>query len=257
MDSVELETFLMENVGKYEKQYVIKSHEVDCNGFLRIVALMNFLQDIATEHADSFGLGLEVCRRHNLAWVGSDYLIRILRMPRLHETIKIVTWPSEEKLWGAMRDFVVTDGHNELIMQATSQWVLVDFVRRRPVVLKKYFPDYKCFEEHVLSTDFPQIDHVSDGHLTEFQVRFDDIDVNKHVNNAVYAVWAAEGLSYDFRNQYIPCEIQICFKKEALPGTKVVVSTAMHENESLHNISDKDTGVELARCRIQWRLFTS
>ena len=62
-------------VSKYVKEYTVRSHETDCHGFLRVLSLMNVLQDIAVEHAESFGLGLRDCLKQNLAWVGSNYLV--------------------------------------------------------------------------------------------------------------------------------------------------------------------------------------
>ena len=38
-------------VSKYVKEYTVRSHEADCHGFLRVLSLMNVLQDIAVEHA--------------------------------------------------------------------------------------------------------------------------------------------------------------------------------------------------------------
>ena len=243
---------------KYHKEYTVKNYEVDCHGFLRILSLMNILQDIATENADLLGLGLEICREHNLSWVGSNYLIQILRMPKLNEHMKITTWPAEKKLWGAIRDFIITDESGAPIIKASSQWVLIDFVRRRPVMLNKYFPDYNCLEERVLETEFPKIDIAEDGaDIKEFSVRFDDIDVNEHVNNSIYPLWASESVAPNFRKTHLPAQIEVAFKKEALYGEKVTVSTIMNDDVSGHVIRDKNSGDELALCRIKWQPITS
>lgn len=248
----------MKTVQKYQKEYVVKSYEVDCHSFLRILSLMNFLQDIATENAEFLGLGLDACREHGVAWVGSNYLIRITRLPKLHENIRIITWPAEEKLWGAIRDFVVLDGTGTEIIKASSQWVLIDFSRRRPVMLKKYFPDYCCVSERAIVTDFPKINVENVVEKTKtFCVRYDDIDVNEHVNNAVYPVWASEGVCSDFRKKHFPAEIEICFKKEVLYGENVDVMTSLNDFESRHVIQCQSTKDELALCRIQWREITS
>ena len=87
--------------------------------------------------------------------------------------------------------------------------------------------------------------------------KIDDIDVNNHVNNAVYPVWASESLNRDFRLTHLPQEIEICFKKEALYGEKVEVRTKINESESFHLILDKNSGAELAECRFKWRELTS
>lgn len=244
-------------VSKYRKTYVVKSYEVDCHSFLRILSLMNALQEVAVEHADSFGLGLENCLTQNLAWVGSNYLIRISRLPRLHEKFTIETWPSVTKLWGAIRDFRVTDEAGKVIITAASQWVLIDIDRRRPVMLKKYFPDYEALEERVAEVQDIQFDEKMlpperADRITDFMVRFDDIDINGHVNNCVYPLWASESTDSSFRLNHLPTEIELCYKKEALYGKTVTVSTQMAEDESRHLICDKKSGDELALCRIKW-----
>ena len=52
------------HISKHVKNYTVKSHEVDCHGFLRLLSLMNILQDIAVEHADTLGVGLDICKEH-------------------------------------------------------------------------------------------------------------------------------------------------------------------------------------------------
>ncbi len=249
---------MSQQITKYIKEYTVKSYEADCHGFLRILTLMNILQDIACENADLLGLGFAQCHAHNLIWVGSNYLIKIKRLPRIDEHFVIETWPAEAKLWGAIRNFNIKDTNGEVIACASSQWVLVDYERRRPVALSKYFPDYKCLDERVMEDDFHKLPEVENPDLIkEFAVRFDDIDVNNHVNNAVYPVWASESLDSKYRISHLPTEIELNFKKEALFGEKVKVETKQNESESIHVIRDEKSGDELAKCLIKWREITS
>lgn len=242
------------HISKHVKNYTVKSHEVDCHGFLRLLSLMNILQDIAVEHADTLGVGLDICKEHNLAWVGSNYLLKIERLPRLHENFSIATWPAESKLCSAIRDFEVVDENGNILLKATSQWVLIDLERRRPVVIKKYFTGYETINERAVTTDFMKTDNLPAAEMQyEYLVRFDDIDINKHVNNAVYALWATESVEPAYRFEHLPQEIEICYKKEALYGTTVVVQTQMISDESLHCIRDKNSNSVLALCRIKWQ----
>ena len=218
-------------VKKYLKDYVVKSYEADCHGFLRLLTLMNYLQDIACENADALGLGFEACAEQNLAWVGSNYLIEIKRLPRIDEHFSIETWPSGTKLWGGVRDFNIKSADGEIIASAISQWVLIDVERRRPVILSKYFPEYKVLEERALNADFTKFEEFENPDtVTEIAVRFDDIDVNN--------------------------QLEICYKKEALYGEKIIVKTKQNESETLHAICDKESGAVLADCQIKWREIT-
>lgn len=244
-------------ISKYKKEYCVKSYETDCHGFLRIVTLMNWLQDIAFENAEFLGFGLEACRAQNLAWVGSDYAVKIHRMPRLEEHITIETWPAEEKLWGAIRDFIIKDENGEIIALASSQWVLIDYKQRRPVILKKHFPRYSFIPERVIAEDFPKINPPQSNNVYEFAVRFDDVDVNNHANNAVYPLWASESIDRTYRAEHFISEMNISFKKEALYGEKVAIYTTHEQDESLHLITDKNTNTPLAACRFKWAKITS
>ena len=137
----------MLQITKYRKEYAVKSYETDRNGFLRIVSLMNILQDIATENAEMLGFGFETCHAKGLGWVGSNYLLLIDRFPQMGEHIIIETWPAEERLWGAIRNFEVKDQTGKTFMRVKSQWVLIDIERRRPVALSKHFPEYNFLNE--------------------------------------------------------------------------------------------------------------
>ncbi len=244
-------------VFKYKKQYQVKSYEVDCHSFLRIVSLMNFLQEAAVESAEALGFGFEKCRDKGVVWVGSNYLIKVERLPKMNEHIVIDTWPAEGKLWGAVRNFLVKDENDNIIIRAISQWVLIDYARRRPVMLNKYFPEYDFLDEKVMDDDFHKLPLVENpDSIKDILVRYDDIDINNHVNNAVYPLWAGEGLEPDYRMKHTPAEIEVCFKKEALLGERIEVCTKQTDNESLHTILDKNSGAELADVRFIWREIT-
>lgn len=244
-------------IAKYIKEYEVKSHEVDCHGSLRLLSLMNTLQDIAVENADKLGVGLETCLQHGLAWVGSNYMVQITRLPQQYERFTIETWPAMQKICSAIRDFAVKDEAGEIIIKASSQWVLIDIVRRRPVPVKKYFSGYETVNERMIDTDFPKMAELETEKATRttFKVRFDDIDVNKHVNNTVYPLWASESVACEYRLEHMPAEIELSYKKEALYGETVEVLTVQDGNESRHSILDSRSGDELAQCRILWRKF--
>ncbi len=241
-------------IGKFVREYLIRSYECDCNGTLRIVALMNIFQDVADSHASQLGIGMEHCLKHGLAWVGSNYHIKIDRMPAWHEKITVTSWPAAEKKIGAVRDFEVRDEKQNIIISASSQWVLIDFARKRPVALRENMPDYQVINERALNTDFPKIGIPERPDVVRhFEVRYDDIDVNRHVNNAVYPLWATESTENDFRLTHQPQEIEIAFKKETLYGEIIEVVSQIDDNISIHGLTAKDDDREVARLRIVWK----
>lgn len=239
---------------KFTKEYDIRTYECDINSRLRVLTLMNILQDIADSHASDLYLGLEFCLSRGLAWVGSHYHLKISRLPGLHETIKVVTWPAEEKKLGAVRDFIVYGQDGKPAITASSQWILIDFARKRPVALKDNLPDYKVIPERALETDFPKLPDLERVDCKRcFSVRFDDIDINRHVNNAVYPLWATEAVGSDFRGSHFPAEIEIAFKKEGHLGEDVEIETQIDGKVSLHSVKACGDGRELSRLKITWQ----
>ncbi len=239
---------------KFKKEYIVKSYEADAHGFLRIMALMNILQDAADGSAIELGFGFEQCWEKGVSWVGSNYLIEINRLPKIHEKFIIETWPAEAKLWGAIRDFIVRDESGNILINASSQWVLIDINRKRPVPLAKYFEGYKAIDERAIDIEFSRADNFENPQTEKnFVVRFDDIDINRHVNNAVYPLWASESVGKDWRETHTPKRIELWFKKEALYGQEIKVLTKFIGDTSEHSITDDTKENELARCKIEWK----
>lgn len=244
----------MNNSGYFSREYAIKSYECDCNGKLRIITLMNIFQDVADSHASKIGVGIEHCLANGLAWVGSNYHIKISRMPEWHEKIVVKTWPSGKSKLIATRDFRVEDANGNTIIVASSQWVLIDFAKKRPVALENNLPEYPLIEERSLDTDFPKYDAPKrDDFIQSVKVRYDDIDVNKHVNNSIYPLWATECVGNDFRAEHQPIELEISFKKECCYGDSVKIRTQVEEKTTLHSITVPADNREVARLRILWK----
>jgi acyl-ACP thioesterase len=237
----------------FEKTAEIKSYECDKNGDLRIITLMNIFQDTADSHAGTMGVGLSHCLEHGLAWVGSAYHIKIGRLPKIHDKITIKTWPSLKNKLTAIREFEVTNEAGEKLIAASSQWVLLSAEKRRPVSLADNLPPFTNHPVRAIDTDFSKIEEADRIDFSKpFYVRFDDIDINNHVNNAVYPLWATEGVPTDFRMAHAPAALEISFKKEGLFGEAIKVLTRIDGLTTLHSIRGGDDR-ELARVRIGWR----
>lgn len=245
-------------MGKIEKmvhKYVVKSFECDRRDTLRLLTLLNMFQDIADDSANSIGIGYDYLRTIGKAWVLTAMNVQIDRMPMLQEEITIKSWPSDFSALYTEREFEVWSAAGERIIRACSQWIVIDFATRRPMHLKDCLPTYEPIPEKVIAENrFPKLPAVERDDYTErFLVRYDDIDRNDHVNNAIYSLWASESLLPQYRIEHIPAAMLINFRKEGLFGEKILVHTQMDGDNSLHSIQASDDNRELARVRFAWR----
>lgn len=238
---------------KCKKTYIINSFECDFKAKLRIHSLFNLLQDMADTHADEIGVGYDFCKKSGLGWVGGAYHLKMNQWPKWRDQITIETWPSGTTAACGIRDFQAKNQSGEVILNATSQWVLVDMARMRPVPVAKHLPNYRLVEERALVSAFAKIG-TPEGvpTTTYFPVHIDDIDLNEHVNNALYPTWALDGLDDSFLANHRPEEIQISFKRPAKRGDKIAVDTYQNSRETVHIIRNEDGTVEYARVRFVW-----
>jgi medium-chain acyl-[acyl-carrier-protein] hydrolase len=209
---------------------------------MRPMMLMNELQSVADDHAEQLGFGRTFCLANDIAWVVTHYLIDIIEIPTEGEELTFSTWPSEHAALKASRDFEVRGADGRLMVRATSQWILIDLATRRPLRLSDRLPNFESFPQRAYDKSFDKFADFELQKSHEFKCRYDDVDVNQHINNAVYAVWATESVGFDFRNSHKLCGIELNFKKEIaanVPG--VIVDTLIDDNVSYHRIRTSDT----------------
>lgn len=243
------------SANKLSIPYTIRSYEGDQNNHLRMVTLMNILQEAAVKDAANRGFGMEFCIQNNMTWVGNDYVIEILRMPVVDDKIVVTTWPSTEEKMSACRDFVITDEKGEVLIKATSRWLLISLDKKRPLPVAGRLGEHYLIEERALLTDFPKMPEIADdAPCYQFKVRYDDIDINKHINNAVYILWASEAVEHAWRLERLPSKIQVNFRKEGFWGEDIEVLTQTAGNITHSSVRAKgENQRELAKVAIEWK----
>ena len=238
-------------ITKYTKEGRLKTYRCDRYGFWRPVALMNKLQGLATTHAEMLGAGPRYCASKNIAWVLTHMFVDVVDMPRIEEELVYSTWPASSGPVRSERDFEIKDKNGKLRVRAISQWVLIDLHTRRPVRLSDYFPDWECVPERVWEREFDKGPDFIPTKSSVVACRFDDIDINQHVNNAVYTTWATESVGFDYRNSHKLRGIDIYFEHEIKPQTSTVrIEVAFDGNTTRHKIMTNE--IEHAKVICYW-----
>ena len=239
---------------KYTQEHKIYSYECDKDGKIRLLTLFNLLQHMADSHADLLDVGYKCFSQKNITWVGVNYALHINKRPSWNETVKIETWPSGLSPARATRDFKVTSENGDCLFTASSQWVIIDLETGRPQPTKKYVEGLESLPERALETSFPTFQKIERTDFEKhFYVRYDDIDINKHVNNAIYPVWASESVPNEYRENNDIKEIEITFKKSAFYGDEIIVLTQIEDDITIHQIFSSDKTKEFASVRIKWQ----
>ena len=236
---------------KYTEIRQLQAYQCDRYGSVRPLILMNELQSMADTHAEKLGVGRTFLLENNLAWVVTHYLVDITELPHENEKLQFITWPSVSDALRTVRDFEIRGADGRIMVRATSQWVLIDMERRRPIPLADKLPADILVNERAFNRTFDKFPDFDAEKTHIMKCRFDDIDVNQHINNAVYAVWATESVGYTYRNEHKLCGIELNYKKEINPETpEVAIDVKIDGNTSYHKIRTSD--IEHASVICHW-----
>lgn len=240
-----------------EKEYEIQYYEIDYKGRLLIASLMNYLGDIATRQSEEIGIGIDYLKEHGIAWVLYKWSIDMERYPSYGEKIKIRTKPYSFRKFYAYRIFEIIDSNENVIGTANSVWFLIDIKKRKAIRIPENM--YKAYGMDKDKNDILDIKKIKPPEKINnekiFDVRYSDIDTNKHVNNVKYLEWAIETVPLEVVVNYTVQRINITYEKETTYGHTIKVLTEIKDEDGnlicVHKIIDKEDR-ELALLETQW-----
>lgn len=238
----------------FSKTYPIKYYEMDLNMVLKPSALLNILQDIATVNAEMLGFGYSFVHPRNYAWFLIKYHMEFDEYPALVDDLTIKTEPRGVSKIIASRDFEIWDNQKRL-GRVVSNWMMIDLNAKSILPLAKVAPQMPLFEKRENDLAFEKIPAPENIDFEKsFEIRYDDIDSNRHVNNANYIVWAFEVLPYEFKGKHKLKTLDVVYKKEIAYGQNVVSQAQFDEENktSTHVLKNATTGEELCFVKALW-----
>lgn len=253
---MEMQTIKKIDDNFWAKTYPIAYYEMDFNHTIKPSALLNFLQDMATKNAEMLGFGPSFVFANNYAWFLIKYHMEFDEYPCALDEIVIKTEARGYSKLIANRDFEIWTTDNKRLGRIASNWMLIDLSTKRPLNLSKTIDFMPNYEKKETDLEFNKLftPEKIDYEKT-FEIRYDDIDVNQHVNNANYIVWAFETLPYEFRDKYKLKTLDIIYKKEIAFGHSIIsqVELNIKTKTSNHVVKNVSTDEELCLINAFWK----
>jgi acyl-ACP thioesterase len=242
----------------WTESFRARAYEVDATGRVSVPALANWLQETAGNHATALGWAVDALQAQGRTWVLARLHLCLGRAPDWREDVRVTTWPSGVLRLYALREFRLTGAGDRELGFATSGWVLLDLVGRRPVRLPGALEEMAHRTPgRVLADPFGKLPEVGDGGTGKsFEVRFSELDMNRHANNVSVIAWALDALPRDVVLGTSLAELEIEFRTEALLGDRVRSQVHRRDDTSarfLHRLVRESDGREVARARTLWR----
>lgn len=216
----------MINYENLETHFTVASYETDATGKLSLYALFNQFQELAGRHAEQLHVGYELLQQQRLAWVLSRITVHIRHLPDWGMQVQLRTWPKGINKLFALRDFALTDASGNLLVSATSAWLLLDLEKHRPYKIENLERDLQFPNAPHAINEVPGKIQIPETLQYSYQHAIvpSDIDINQHVNNAQYAKWVTDCFPETEFLQQPPQSVQINYLEETLPGDIVQIS---------------------------------
>ncbi len=211
------------NMDTYSETYIVRYSEVDRFGFLKLRTLFDYAQQVAGVHAGKLQLATAQLQQHHMTWMLARMRLRISDYPVACEEVHVRTWPSGLDRLFATREYEFSRPDGAVFAYASSCWLIFDTEKMR------ILPAGRVLEGTGLAEQDPGVPRFFTGLdklpipqeemplLRECTVGETQIDVNHHVNNAVYADYLQDAFGPGCR----PWEFQINYQKGIPPESRV------------------------------------
>lgn len=220
----------------FKEKYVVTSNDVDSSLQIRVSSLLRYMQETATNHADKIKFGHNELEKDNLIWVIIRMQIEINRLPKLDEEFYVTTHPGKSKVFMFPRYFQVYDKHNNLLLNASSTWVVLNYETRKVVI--NPFKDRKLPEdEDKIDLPLPEKALGESPVLVETRkAKYSEVDMNGHINNTRYVDYILDLHDSEFHKKKMVKSLLINFDKEIMEGDLISLYSNNQDPEIIHGL---------------------
>ena len=182
----------MQNV--YRTTFRVRSYECDANGHVNNAVYQQYLEDGATCASAALGFPMAWYAARGETWFLRAVRISYLQPCRANDELTLTTWISSRQRVRSNRQYEVARGDGATVLRATAEWVYVDLNTGRPRSIPTELTS-ECIHETPDNVEPLKLTApTADGRVFTWRhdVRRYELDVNQHVNNAVYLNWLEE-----------------------------------------------------------------
>ncbi|MBP5560436.1 MAG: acyl-[acyl-carrier-protein] thioesterase [Muribaculaceae bacterium] len=204
------------NIKLFKHVYHLTADQCDPQQEMPMSLLVSKLIDIATMHANSWGVGYARLVRDNQGWVLTRLTVEMERMPRVNEHYSIATWVEEYNRHFSQRHMEIADEQGNVIGHARTVWFVIDFATRASVDITKldYISDNALPEKPCPIAPQGRMLPVTPVREGSHMFTYTDCDINSHVNTVRYVELLLNQFDLDFHQHYFVHRLEMAFVKE-------------------------------------------
>ena len=241
-----------------EIDYAMLYGFLDPNKNVKFTKLIEIFQDVSEIDAAKFCVSVPQLLEHGLTWMLRRYRVTVHRLPSgADKGFRVKTFATPVRNLYSRRKFELWCGE-ELLVEAYAWYVLIDFAAAKPIrfdrceILKN---NMNMFCTDTNEVPEPRVQSLNEPMVSkDYEVRWQELDLNRHTNHSVFFTWALETVPKDIENHMSPHIVEVEFLHQ-IPFGLVTVETEELQGQSsgrqfLHSI--KTGGREAGRVYSFW-----
>lgn len=236
---------------EFTQQYHLTAGECNPQLEMPLPLLMSRIIEIATLHANNWGVGYAHLIQENQAWVLSRVTIEMKRYPRVNEAYSLTTWIEDYNRHFSLRNMEIQGADGETLGYARTVWVVINLATRESVDISSL----SYIRENISERQCPiaaqsRLRLQQETRSVEHTFGYVECDLNRHVNTIRYLELMLN--QFDLET-YDTCQVQrmeIAFMKETRYGETVMVKVDGSNPQNCVLSIDDSTGVSHCRGRL-------
>lgn len=254
-----------------EKKYFLSASDSNAEGQLSLASLTSNIIDIATDHANSLGIGNPSMTGMNAGWILSRLTIELFETPKVNSHYLLRTWIEEFNRHFSIRCFSVTSPDGKIYGYSRSIWLVIDTVTHKNLGLSHF----NLPQDLILGESAPiarqekhfqiqEKDSSKDGKsisathpATQYKFKYCDLDFYRHVNTVKYLTLLLNQYSLKDHDETRIKRIELSFLHEASYGMSTLLLRADSPEDELlssFQLLEENTGKDLLFARIKREL---
>ncbi len=183
---------MIDDLKEFKTNFTVMASDVDMKGNLKPHILLDYLQNTAWAHYMEVEKIVGKILDENYIWLISRLKIILKEIPKWQDMVTVKTYATDINGYFAYRNFEIIK-KEKIIGNSTFLWLIKDKIKNKlikPENFVKKFPINSAERFFDLKEKIPEISGQDKGE--KIKVKYSDIDVNNHVNNARYLQWAID-----------------------------------------------------------------
>lgn len=225
----------------YDLNFSVRASDLDENGNFSLHSFFLWYNEIGMRHDDSEGHSWKENHNMGFSWILYRWKAQFFKNVQEGETIRLSTWVSKMESFMTYREYEMKNEQDEVVARAvcvcSAMSVESRMLTRIPKSIRASYP----LENTSYFSDLPKIKDVTvfePDFEKGIEIRYQDIDVNTHVNNLVYIDWVWDLLPASYRRDKKILEFDIVYRHE-IRGEKRVTLHAKRIDEKAEELGVK------------------